>query len=229
MRNKLCSTAATITFILLLTSASQGVVVLGTTGNVVVDTSSPSSLVDDNYTSDTEIRLIEERTLTLASDLSVDLLAASGNYNGATTGGGGNIASGTEVTSFILHQDGTTTSALDLSGSVTFSQKILGLYFTTSGLTGSDSSLGLTSITYDDASGDRGLDSSRPEADLKDPFTLSADLRTLTIDNFRTSVGLDNLRVVVAAVPEPSAFLCLTLVGVAAGFRRRWNSYTSLG
>ncbi len=184
-------------------------------------TEPPASLAFGDYTSDTEIRLIEERTLTLASNLSVDVEAAPGTYTDFSFFSG-SIAQGTEVTSFILHQDGATNGIKELNGSVTFSQPILGLSYTINRLTGSDALLGHPDTTTYDQNTGRRLEN-------PDSLTLSNDLKTLTINNFATSSFGDNLRVVVAAVPEPSAFLCLTLVGVAAGFRRRWNSYTSLG
>ena len=220
MRNKLLNTAITFTLLLLVASASEAATVTNTTGAVTEITGTPpASLAFGDYTSDTEIRLIEEQTLTLATPLTVDRVAAPGTYTDFSNFFG-SIAQGTEVTSFILHQDGATPGTKELNGSVTFSQPILGLSYTRGRLVGSDNLLGITGTTYDTRTGRR--------LENPDSITLSNDLKTLTINNFATQSFGDNLRVVVAAVPEPSAFLCLTLVGVAAGFRRRWNSYTSL-
>ena len=187
------------------------------TGDVDYSASIPTDLRLDKYESDDDIFVFDEKqNLTLASALSVDI-AKPGTYNdaGDLVGAGGVIPAGTIVNSYIVHVDpkGTPSGLVTYQGSITLSEKILGLIVNTSGLNSTDSVLGALGTTYD-SSTMRGL-----EFTNQDQVTLwvSPDGMGMTL---KASNVLDNIRVV-ELVPVPGAVV-LGLLGLGvAGLKLR--------
>lgn len=190
---------------------------ISSTGAVNYISPIPSDLSLDKYESDTDIFVFDEmRNLTLTSALSVDI-AVAGTYNdaGDLVGAGGIIGAGTIVNSYIVHVDpvGTPTGLVTYQGSITLSNKILGLIVNTSGLNNTDSVLGASGTSYD-TSTMRGLEfTSQDQVEL----WVSPDGMAMTL---KASNVLDNIRVV-ELVPVPGAVL-LGMLGLgAAGVKLR--------
>jgi ABC-type transport system substrate-binding protein len=181
----------------------------------------PTSLAAGATESSTNIRLFtEQQNLTLESDLNVNHLvsgAASFTGNGTDTNPGtsGTLATGTILSSFLLHLDPAGTRVRTLSGSLTFDNPILGLIYNNSSsnstLNNTDSILGGLGVTYETSTSRRFL-----IGENADSFTISADGKTLTLTMRAGGTGatnIDNLRVVTSsAVPfefSPSLGLIL--------------------
>jgi hypothetical protein len=159
----------------------------------------------------------EHRDFTLATAVTVDDTAA-GTFTNEASLVGGTIAAGTEVDSYFIHSD-TASPPTTYEASVTFSTPILGVIVLSASLSATDDQLGATVTKYPGGDNGRGLELSRTQ----DFFTLSADLKTLTL-HFNTHDNVDEIRVLTAPtpVPEPAAAALLGLGGIAAlGAARR--------
>ncbi len=123
---------------------------------------------------------------------------------------------GAKVDSLYFYSDPQGAQPTQYAGSITFNTQILGLEILSSSLASTDSSLGLATTLYP-TSNDRGLESNQ------DTITLSADGRTVSWNVFNTSGNVDGVRVLTAAVPEPTAALPmgLALLTGLALWRRR--------
>ena len=89
----------------------------------------PLNLELNKYESNTDIFVFDEKQdLTLTSDVYVDITKA-GTYNDAGDLTPGTIPAGTLVNSYLIHVDpvGTASSLFKYDGSITFSNKILGV------------------------------------------------------------------------------------------------------
>lgn len=188
--------------------------IIGTTGDFTV-ISSPASVEPGQLESSTNIfAFAEQQSYALTSDLSVDLNTSTMNA--------GTISSGTSVNSYLVHSDpvGDSASSADVinySGSITFDTQIIGLIWTGVAcispcpsspeyLDASDF-LGASGTTYPTGQVGRGYElQDYYAANLTQDFiSLSADLKTLSIDLAASSpLRLDQLRVI-TAVPIPSA------------------------
>ncbi len=153
----------------------------------------------------------EHRDFTLATAVNVDD-TAEGTFKNEASLVAGTIAAGTEVDSYFFHTD-TTSPPTTYVASVTFSTPILGVIVLSASLSATDDPLGAPGTKYPGGDKSRGLELSRTQ----DFFTLSADLKTLTL-HFNTHDNVDEIRVLTAPtpVPEPAAAALLGLGGIAA-------------
>jgi len=172
--------------------------------------------------SNTAISLIYEQTKPLAGPVSVDI-TTPGTVSAIGDLTTGTILAGTVVTSHYLHFDAVTGGTI-LTGSVTFSEDILGVIVTDANLDGSNAELARATTIYPSAVANVGVELPN------DVITLSADRRTLTVT--LTAAGathLDNIRVIGTqqALPGVSQtgmivlVLVLTLAGLFFVMRRR--------
>jgi len=190
--------------------------ITGVTGDVLEVSPIPSDLRLDVYESDTNIFVFDEKqNLTLPSDVSVDITQA-GTYNDAGDLTPGTITAGTVVNSYLIHVDpvGTASSLFTYEGSITFSNRILGVIVNAQSLNDSDSVLGIDTTTYWQSGSYwsyRGL-----EWTPQDEVQISISLDGMTMHLAASNV-LDNVRVV-EMVPVPGAVLLgmlgLSVVGV---------------
>lgn len=222
--------------ILCLVSQISSASVVSTTGGITF-TSAPTSVVTNaTENSTTMLAFNEQQGVTLASSLSVDLLAQ--------TSTAGSIAAGTDINSYFLHfdpvgTDGTQAAGSFLTGSITFDTQILGIIWTAAPCDGLDPDpcprpataelldasdfLGAAGTFYGTGQKGRGL-----ETDIfyqinsfQDLITLSPDGKTINLDIFTIQNFTDQVRIV-TAVPVPgAAWLFLSgLVGLLS-FKRK--------
>ena len=121
-------------------------------GAVYYQPSIPTNLDLGKYESDTDIFVFDEQqNLILSNNLYVDI-GQPDTYNDSDdlVGAGGTILAGTPVNCYLVHIDpiGVPGSIVTYSGSVTFSNKILGVIVETSTLNATDSVLGVGATTY---------------------------------------------------------------------------------
>ena len=190
--------------------------ITGVTGDVLQVSPIPSDLRLDAYESDNDIFVFDEKqNLILPSDVSVDITQA-GIYNDAGDLTPGTITAGTVVNSYLIHVDPvrTATSLFTYEGSITFSNRILGVIVNAQSLNDSDSVLGIDTTTYWQSGSYwsyRGL-----EWTPQDEVQISISLDGMTM-HLEASNVLDNVRVV-ELVPVPGAVLLgmlgLGVVGV---------------
>jgi hypothetical protein len=188
-------------------AARAGLVLSG----AITQISPPPSDIQDapgEPQSNTTAFIWSERTgLTLSSPVSVDLTTtgtanAGNNYRPSP----GTIAAGTKVDTYLLHSDPVGSGAQNYVFSITFDTKILGVIDTISGLAATDSTLGSPTTTYPGASTSRALE-------LPDTLVWVSN-NGLTL-NFTTSTAVDEARILVVAVPEPSTAISGAMGAVA--------------
>jgi hypothetical protein len=165
--------------------------IVNTTGAVTV-VAPPPSLSLGQFESATEIRAIREQSLVLSAPVGVEI-KTPGTY--MSPGSPGFIAAGTAVQVYLFHEDIPGTGLITLTGSVTFDTPILGIITSEGGLDATDLSLGVPGTVYNTGEPLRGTFDSSPQ----DQITLSADLRTVTFDAYRTSTYVDQIRVITEA------------------------------
>jgi arylsulfatase A len=142
----------------------------------------PSNTVVGAFESATnEAVVIQERSDVLAAPVTVNLTASAGSFgSGMQTATPGQLAAGTQFTSYLLHFDPASTSAeTTASGSITFQQQVLGVIFEGQTLDATNGRLGSIGI-YPDGQETLNLAGS-------DWLQLSTDLKTLT---FNMSVNM---------------------------------------
>jgi hypothetical protein len=190
----------------------------GTTGAVVIAVP-PADISNGAWESNTQIRAFSElQQVVLASPLPLDISvpgtspgAADSNLSPAT------LQAGTTVNSYALHFDVVgslpTQNAKEATGSITFSDDVLGLIALSDTLNSTNAILGLPGVIYSNGA-DHGLELNPAGTGTSDVVTLSADRRTVTVDLQNASFP-DDLRIV-TAVPEPSSLvLAAMLVGLS--------------
>lgn len=191
--------------------------------DTVEQLSLPANLWVDQTQSDTSIRIFEEKqSLVLTTDLRVDTLGVPKIYDSAADLEGGLIDAGTVVNSYLIHVDPFTYKNLPgglrgYTGSITFSNPILGVIVTLDNLLATDSTLGVAGTTYWTGSSatNRGLEwGGQDQFEL---FTLSENTITL---NLKAAEAIDNIRVI-EAVPVPAAVVIGMLGLGVAGLKLR--------
>jgi hypothetical protein len=199
--------AATATLLVALASPAAAVVTItgaitgGTTpGTFVHLDPAPAAVGGDNLNSVDLFAFVERLNVTLPAMLVTDL--------------GGPITAGTKVSSFGVAFD-PKKPELFVEGFVTFPRPILGVLTSTLRLKNTDALLGAPGTTYN-SPGARGLDN----FDIPGTFFVG---NTLFLDWKALSPG-DNVRVLTAAIPEPTTWAMLVagfgLIGFASRRRR---------
>jgi len=160
---------------------------------------------------------LENKNITLASNLALT--------------GGGLIAAGTDVSSYIVHLDliGSPSTVYQGYGTITFDQPVLGLIYATSDsatyslLTASDASVGLGAAYYASA-GARKLEI--PQATWQDAASFAGNVATV---NLFANTGIDDVRIITQApvptVPAPGAVVLLGLGTSLVGWLRRRRAF----
>ena len=185
---------------LALATAAQANLITSVTGACFDAGLEPANLTLNAYTNNTQIIVFTElQDLTLATPLTV---------RNAHLGTNIILPVDTVVSSYLLHLDSVSNTTINLAGSVTFSQPILGIIYENAPLGTSDSILGLPTTTFYTGTS-RGLES----AD-----STSISTYTLTINDWRVTTAIDEIRVIVA--PEPATLTILAL-GTLALIRRK--------
>jgi hypothetical protein len=181
---------------MLAVPASVFALIIGSSGNVY-QMPPPPSVVHGAHESDTQIIAFNEpQFLTLLDDVTVNISAA-GMYDDTDTLTPEIIPALTVVNSHFLHLDPVETNWVELEGSVTFNERILGVIVLTSELDDSDEWLGNPTTSYPTA-GDRGL-----ELDAQaDYVLLHGGMQTMTV-HLETCCKIDQIRVLTAAVEDP--------------------------
>ncbi len=194
-------------------TTAQGAVV--TTGDAIY-IAPPPSVERGVFSSNTNFFVFEETTQTLTSDLDVDWLASNGGA--LSNGGGGTIAAGTGITSYFVHFSPETlvSGGVEVSGDLTFSQKIIAVIFSWQNLATSDSVLGAPGTSY--PTGNKG----RKYESWDQNHSYLVDDYTLHINTKAWAPLMDQARVITAPVPVPAA-LWLFVSGILAmiGLNRR--------
>lgn len=152
------------------------------TGQTLVPEFRPSN-VSLNMTQSTSLLVIEEKHAALKGDLQLNVVVNGPLSIGADDqAANATISAGTEFTSYLLHFDPTSNNSSimeSVSGTIEFGQKIIGIVFDQTLLSGSDALLGVI--------GNYGLESDRGlvfgESDFlsvsADQYTLNFNLSTL--------------------------------------------------
>ena len=146
----------------------------------------------------------------LNADLMVNI-ATPGTYGlGNETLTPGTIAAGRLVNSHFIHYQPESSSYQNASGSITFDQDILGLIVLSAfvdsdaNLDDTDALLGAATTVY--PTGEKDYRGAELDAGGEDELTwLGTDPRTLTIDKLHAKFPGDQIRVITAAVPEPTS------------------------
>jgi len=187
----------------------------GVTGQVVQDTL-PTNLWIGWKEGITAFVFEENQNLVLGSNLTVDLLAPF-DWTAPAALAGGTVPAGTVLNSHLVHFDplGSPSTTKTVTGTVTFSNKILGAIVTTSSLNSTDGLLGPASMTGKYPTGQvyRGLEEGdNVKVTLLNPYTVGFTLKA--------STALNEFRVL--TVPAPAAIgLGLIGLGLVGWLKRR--------
>ncbi len=196
--------------------------ITGSTGAVNVRAAPGGTLSDGSLESDTQIQVWFESRVGNAGSQSFDHVGA-GLVNNPFVIGANRPSPSTVIVgeglSYMIHIDQTTdTTAINYSGTVTFSAPILGVWFTTGGLGGSDAQWKPAGLTIGTLT-NRNWDLS-PNGAARD-FTISTNLRTLTINQQNGVNEIDQIRVLINPEPSSAMLAGLGVLGLAALVRRR--------
>jgi hypothetical protein len=193
-------------------------------GAVVIVASPPADISSNHWESNTQIRaFVEQTNLVLPQDVADDI-SVPGTSPSATDANlsPSKIPAGTAVNSYMLHFDvngqRATDNALEETGSVFFTEPVIGLIALSDTLNASNSIFALPGIIYS-AGTDHGLDFDPAGGGTSDIVTLTGDRLGVNVD-LRNSSFADDLRIVTAA-PEPSTMSLLAIVTMIGLSRQR--------
>ncbi len=204
----------------LLVAAPAGATVTATTGAAQV-AAAPASVRPGAVESDTVVRVVTERTLTLSASLTVSVTDATGAMTAKT------LLAGACLQSHLLHFDavgtGTTSS---LSGTASFSQPVLGVVPLSPLLDVTDSGavpFGLPGTAYPSGDASRGIEPRIPVINPNGDLLMLSNPTTVGF-TFRTD-GFDQVRILTQCDPPPvvpdvplPAMLSITAGGTMAVF-----------
>lgn len=165
---------------------------VASTGGAVVEVAPPASVALDAFESNTQIRVFDEQQgVVLGGPLAVNI-SAPGLYDDPVDLTPAVIPAGTEVSSHLLHFDIIFTGTpLSATGTVTFSDRIIGVIVTDADLDASDG-LGAVGTTYPAPGlGSRGLE----QEDQLDMLEVGCDTITVSLEALEI---LDHVRVITA-------------------------------
>jgi hypothetical protein len=195
---------------------------------VTTDTGGNNELTNDEYESNTLIRVWFEKQVQINTSMTLDHVVTSGAGTGTINGNGalnsGTLATNTRIDSYYLHFDPTTnnTAISDSSGSlsITFDTDIIGLALDDNGFVGGTVGLNESDDGSGDANGNQAFEGPSPmtynnsgsrglelgTGTNQDRFSISSDRRTITILYFFGN-GIDQMRIFTAtSIPEPATF-----------------------
>ncbi len=210
---------------LVLAARDASASIVSSGGSIAIQTAPSGTLTNDTLESSTLVRGWFEKTVTLTSNLSVSH-QGSGTVSSNASANGGTISSGTRLDSYLFHFDkvGSSNATVSLTNSggslsVTFSTAIQGVFFSQSGLNGSDATFGPGGLTYSGAN--RGVEFGSEN----DNFTISSDLRTITFNSLTVNGSkMDQVRVLVlgaVSTPEPGTWALFGLGALGLAFHVR--------
>ncbi len=202
--------------------AAQSLASITSTSPSVYYVASPTSVMLNAWESSDQIILFDElQSFTLTSDVILDI-TSPGNYP-ADVLTPGMVSAGTTVDVHLLHLDPVGVSdEIRLLGDITFGADILGVIVSDNSLYASDW-LGNPTTTYPTV-GNGYFAQRELEFRPQDFLTLSADMRTLSVDFLAQNI-LDEARIITNAVPIPGAVWLLGsgligLVGLRTKFMK---------
>lgn len=192
--------------------ASAGII---DTSGAILEIVPPSSVELDALESNSKIFAFTEMPgLTLDYELAVDI-TSPGFYGEVGNLTPGSIEAKTVVDVYFIHFD-PVKNLVNLLGSITFDQDILGVIVLNESLDATDRMLGFPGTAYPTGLNNRGLDFGGVYSDF---ITLSEDRRTISI-NWQATRRVDQIRII-TAIPAPGALVLLGLAGLAGTTRRR--------
>lgn len=206
---------ASLCLLAMVFAANSLAAIIGYTGSIQQIMPEPPDLTLNVLESDQDIRVFDEsQNFTLGDDLYVNhLVTGGGTFYSEAFLSDGYIPQGTGVNSHLVHFD--PTEGKRLSGSITFSERIIGVIISNGDneLENSDF-LGASNFSDENS---RGLGLGWW---WHDNFTISDDLKELTVSLYASTV-MDEVRVI-TAVPIPGTvwLLGFGIMGLV-GIRRR--------
>ncbi|MFO0851116.1 MAG: hypothetical protein U0871_21550 [Gemmataceae bacterium] len=199
-------------------------IIVSTTGPLTINPS-PAGLNLNNGNAPGSFAFNERGQVTVvAGSVSVDTLVstlAAGLVN-AKGGSAGNLPAGVYDSALIHFDQAPGAGNPSLTASITFSDPIVGIIFSTSRLNNTDGTFGLPGVTYPTGAGGtaRGLEGG-------DGLRISADRRTLFIDDWDIAGALDQTRVITLHTPAPAGAVLAVLGLPALGLLRTRRKATA--
>jgi len=170
--------------------------------------STPNDTVgNNNFDTPNLYAFSENQNVLLPADLDVDNLADG--LGGETSGG--TLSAGTFVSSYYVFFDPDADPASQ-EGTVTFSSPILAILTSTGKLIATDGLLGNAGVNY--------LSPTARGIEVPDDNVSITGLNTISV-NWLSSTPGDHIRVLTAAIPEPSTFVLAAFGLLGIGCRRR--------
>ncbi len=215
--------AVTVAILALTATTAKAGLVL--TGNIVQVIPPPSVALgaDEN---DVNAIVFQERSgYSFPTNIAVNFLSpGTANTGNGFSPSPGSLGPGTSADVYFVHADPVRNGPETYSGTLTFDSQILGIIDTSSLLDKSDSTLGFPGTTYPTGLSARGLEGSDSVI-----WMISPNDRTVSF-HFETTGAVDEFRVLVAPVPEPSSLIAGATAGILLTLYgwRRWRHSPSL-
>jgi len=166
----------------------------GDTSGAVTTISNPPSVVFNDFESNTKIYMFNERTnYELPTSVTVDI-SRPGYYPNNYTRTSSVIPAGTVVDCNFVFHDPVGRSRTRVEGSITMTSEILGIICTLGSLDATDGVLGKPGTQYDTGRRARNFE---PNAEL---ITVSDDMRTITIHQWKSTYPGENMRILTRPV-----------------------------